>query len=33
MDAIATLEAGTSLFFDHRDPEMAVWLSACLLDS
>lgn len=31
MDAIATLEAGTSFFFDHRDPEMAAWLSACRL--
>ncbi|QNE77550.1 hypothetical protein F0344_25785 [Streptomyces finlayi] len=33
VDAIATLEAGTSFFFDHRDPEMVTWLSACRLDS
>lgn len=32
-DAIATPEAGTGLFFDHRDPEMVAWLSARRLDS
>jgi diketogulonate reductase-like aldo/keto reductase len=27
MAAIATLETGTSLFFDHRDPKMVTWLA------
>lgn len=27
MSAIATLETGTSSFFDHRDPAMVKWLS------
>ncbi len=26
MDAIATLDTGTSSFFDHRDPKMVKWL-------
>ena len=25
--AIATLDTGTSSFFDHRDPEKVKWLS------
>ncbi|MFD0166684.1 aldo/keto reductase [Streptomyces decoyicus] len=32
MAAIATLETGTSLFFDHRDPEIADWLGKRRLD-
>ncbi|MFI1031461.1 aldo/keto reductase [Streptomyces sp. NPDC020951] len=28
MSAIATLDTGGSLFFDHRDPAMVQWLSA-----
>ncbi|MBK3566945.1 MULTISPECIES: aldo/keto reductase [unclassified Streptomyces] len=28
MSAIATLDTGASLFFDHRDPAMVQWLSA-----
>ncbi|MFD9324680.1 aldo/keto reductase [Streptomyces sp. NPDC060065] len=28
MAAIATLDTGASLFFDHRDPAMVQWLSA-----
>ncbi|MFG2550760.1 aldo/keto reductase [Streptomyces sp. NPDC048581] len=31
--AIATLETGSSLFFDHRDPAMVNWLSARRVDS
>lgn len=27
MDAIATLDTGKSVFFDHRDPETAEWLT------
>jgi diketogulonate reductase-like aldo/keto reductase len=27
LDAIATLDTGTSSFFDHRDPAMVKWLS------
>jgi diketogulonate reductase-like aldo/keto reductase len=27
MATIATLETGTSLFFDHRDPKMVTWLA------
>jgi 2,5-diketo-D-gluconate reductase A len=27
MNAIATLDTGTSSFFDHRDPAMVKWLS------
>ncbi|WP_030619560.1 aldo/keto reductase [Streptomyces fulvoviolaceus] len=33
MAAIATLETGGSLFFDHHDPAMVNWLSARRLDS
>jgi 2,5-diketo-D-gluconate reductase A len=28
MSQIATLDTGTSLFFDHRDPAMASWLNS-----
>lgn len=31
-DAIASLDIGSSLFFDHRDPEMVKWLSERKLD-
>lgn len=31
--AIAGLDTGTTLFFDHRDPEMVAWLSKRRLDS
>lgn len=31
-DAIASLDTGSSLFFDHRDPEMVKWLSERKLD-
>ncbi|MFF3074629.1 aldo/keto reductase [Kitasatospora sp. NPDC057904] len=27
MSAIAALDTGATLFFDHRDPEMVAWLS------
>ncbi|WP_027381503.1 aldo/keto reductase [Chryseobacterium daeguense] len=27
LDAIATLDTGKSIFFDHRDPETAEWLT------
>jgi diketogulonate reductase-like aldo/keto reductase len=27
MSSIATLDTGTSSFFDHRDPKMVKWLS------
>jgi 2,5-diketo-D-gluconate reductase A len=30
--AIATLETGTSSFFDHRDPEKVKWLGTRALD-
>jgi len=30
--AIATLDTGTSSFFDHRDPEKVKWLGARVLD-
>jgi 2,5-diketo-D-gluconate reductase A len=30
--AIATLEAGTSSFFEHRDPEKVKWLGTSALD-
>lgn len=30
--AIATLETGTSSFFDHRDPERVKWLDTRVLD-
>ena len=30
--AIATLETGTSSFFDHRDPEKVKWLGTRVLD-
>ncbi|MFC7266092.1 aldo/keto reductase [Streptomyces lutosisoli] len=33
MAAIATLDTGTSLFFDHHDPEIVTWLSKRRLDS
>ncbi|WP_405496432.1 aldo/keto reductase [Streptomyces sp. NBC_00096] len=33
MAAIATLDTGSSLFFDHHDPAMVQWLSARRLDS
>jgi 2,5-diketo-D-gluconate reductase A len=33
MTAIATLDTGASLFFDHHDPEMVTWLSQRRLDS
>lgn len=33
MAAIATLDTGASLFFDHHDPAMVQWLSARRLDS
>ncbi|AXG81592.1 aldo/keto reductase [Streptomyces paludis] len=32
MAAVSTLDTGTTLFFDHRDPEMVSWLSARRLD-
>ncbi|MFF4259357.1 aldo/keto reductase [Streptomyces sp. NPDC001663] len=32
MAAIATLETGSTLFFDHHDPAMVNWLSARRLD-
>ncbi|MFD7206223.1 aldo/keto reductase [Streptomyces sp. NPDC059893] len=32
MAAIATLDTGTSLFFDHHDPEIVAWLSKRRLD-
>lgn len=31
-DEIASLDTGSSLFFDHRDPEMVKWLSERKLD-
>jgi diketogulonate reductase-like aldo/keto reductase len=30
MSSIATLDTGTSSFFDHRDPAMVKWLSEAL---
>lgn len=27
MARIATLDSGTSMFFDHRDPTMVTWLA------
>jgi diketogulonate reductase-like aldo/keto reductase len=33
MAAITTLDTGTSLFFDHHDPEIVTWLSKRRLDS
>jgi 2,5-diketo-D-gluconate reductase A len=33
MAAIATLDTGATLFFDHRDPAMVSWLSARRLDA
>jgi 2,5-diketo-D-gluconate reductase A len=33
MAAIATLDTGSSLFFDHHDPEIVTWLSKRRLDS
>ena len=30
--AIATLDTGTSSFFDHRDPEKVKWLGTRTLD-
>jgi hypothetical protein len=32
MTRIATLDEGTSQFFDHRDPAMVRWLAARRLD-
>jgi diketogulonate reductase-like aldo/keto reductase len=32
MAAVATLETGATLFFDHRDPAMVQWLSARRVD-
>jgi 2,5-diketo-D-gluconate reductase A len=32
MAAIATLDTGTSSFFDHRDPEKVKWLGTRELD-
>lgn len=32
MEAIATLDTASSLFFDHRDPNMVKWLSERQLD-
>lgn len=32
IDAIATLDTASSLFFDHRDPNMVKWLSERKLD-
>jgi len=32
MTAIATLDTGTSSFFDHRDPEKVKWLGTRVLD-
>ncbi|WP_405483541.1 aldo/keto reductase [Streptomyces sp. NBC_00009] len=33
MASIATLDTGSTLFFDHHDPEIVNWLSARRLDS
>ncbi|MFF0853234.1 aldo/keto reductase [Streptomyces sp. NPDC003280] len=33
MARIATLDTGSSLFFDHHDPEMVTWLAKRRLDS
>lgn len=33
MAQIATLDTGSSLFFDHHDPEMVTWLAKRRLDS
>ncbi|MGW6906847.1 aldo/keto reductase [Streptomyces sp. NPDC054940] len=33
MAAIATLETGSTLFFDHHDPAMVTWLSARRLEA
>jgi len=33
MTAVATLETGATLFFDHRDPAMVGWLSARRLEA
>ncbi|MFD0305970.1 aldo/keto reductase [Streptomyces sp. NPDC127119] len=33
MASIATLDTGSSLFFDHHDPKMVSWLSARRLDA
>jgi diketogulonate reductase-like aldo/keto reductase len=32
MTAIATLDTGTTLFFDHHDPAMVDWLAKRRLD-
>lgn len=32
MAALATLNTGATLFFDHHDPAMVSWLSARRLD-
>ncbi|MEU5958062.1 aldo/keto reductase [Streptomyces sp. NPDC047525] len=33
MAAIATLDTGASLFFDHRDPEIVAWLAKRRIDA
>ena len=33
MAQIATLDTGSSLFFDHHDPEMVTWLARRRLDA
>ncbi|WRZ95365.1 aldo/keto reductase [Streptomyces sp. NBC_01007] len=33
MAAIATLDTGTTLFFDHHDPKMVTWLASRRLDA
>ncbi|MER5602563.1 aldo/keto reductase [Streptomyces sp. NPDC002265] len=33
MDRITALDTGTTLFFDHHDPEMVTWLSKRRLDN
>ncbi|MCX5529244.1 aldo/keto reductase [Streptomyces sp. NBC_00006] len=33
LDRIATLDTGSSLFFDHHDPEIVTWLAARRLDA
>jgi hypothetical protein len=31
MDAIATLDTGNSVFFDHRDPEIVKWIGGSVV--
>ncbi|MGE6736837.1 hypothetical protein [Streptomyces sp. NPDC059900] len=33
MARIATLDTGSSLFFDHHDPEIVAWLAGRRLDA